>query len=276
MKAAASAPTFIDDYHLRVGVDDFYCDYQWGNEEPVPAGFLSIQKERFQVERYLRLAESFSPDVVVELGIRRGGGSALLHALHHPQLLIGIELNSQPAADLSSYIGKHDLAKVVKPYYGVDQADRERVMAIMAAELCGRPIDLIVDDASHLLAPTRISFEMLFPLMRQGGLYIIEDWNWNHILADRIAAVASDTSHPMHAELVRAIDTNIESADEAKDPRLVRLALELVLARAGDHDVIRDVTVMNNWVVIQRGADAIDPSSFRLADLAKDHFNNLR
>jgi len=52
--------------------------------------------------------------------------------------------------------------------------------------------------------------------------------------------------------------------------------LELVLARAGTHDVIREVTVMNNWLVVKRGADAIDPMSFRLTDLAKDHFNSLR
>jgi len=276
MTTAATVPTFIDDHHLRIGDDDFFCDYRWDGDEPVPAGFLGLQKERFQVERYLTLAEQFAPDVVVELGIRRGGGSALLHALYQPQLLIGIELNNQPAADLSAYIGKHRLAEVVKPYYGVDQADRDKVTAIMASELRGRPIDLVVDDASHQLAPTRSSFEMLFPLVRHGGLYIIEDWNWDHIVADGVAAAVSDVSHPMHDEVVRAIGAKMGHSDQTMDPRLVRLGLELVLARAGTHDVIREVTVMNNWLVVKRGADAIDPMSFRLTDLAKDHFNSLR
>ena len=33
---------------------------------------------------------------------------------------------------------------------------------------------------------------------------------------------------------------------------------------------------MNNWVVIRRGDEPVDPTSFRLADLMKDHFINLR
>jgi predicted O-methyltransferase YrrM len=269
--------TFIDDRHLRVGDDDFFCDYQWNGDEPVPSGFLGVQKERFQVERYLTLATKITPRVVVELGIRRGGGSALLHAVYEPELLIGIELASESAADLSSYIAKHHLEEIVKPYYGVDQADRLSVIKIMTNELRGRSIDLVVDDASHLLGPTRQSFEMIFPLVRPGGLYIIEDWNWDHIIADGVAVVIADASHPMHDEAMRTIEEkHAGRAIPLHDPRLVRLGLELVLARAGTHDVIREITVMNNWLVVTRGDDAIDPSSFRLANLAKDHFNNLR
>src|SRR4029077_11377083 len=37
-------------------------------------------------------------------------------------------------------------------------------------------IDVVIDDASHLYGPTRRSFEILFPLLKPGGAYIIEDW----------------------------------------------------------------------------------------------------
>jgi predicted O-methyltransferase YrrM len=275
MKSTKSVPVFVDDHHLRVGVDDFYCDYRWGEEEAIPAGFLAVLKERFQVERYVALAERFNPEIVVELGIRRGGGSALLHALHRPALLIGIELDSEPAAELSRYIAKHDLDDTIKAYYGVDQADRDALSAIMTDELRGRPVDLVVDDASHLLAPTRASFEVLFPLLREGGLYIIEDWNWDHILAEKIAGVVSDSTHPKYEEVQRAIEANASQIDEKKQS-LVRLALELVLARASTHDAIREVTIMNNWLVVQRGSELLDTLSFSLADLAKDYSNTLR
>ena len=42
-----------------------------------------------------------------------------------------------------------------------------------------RPLDLVMDDASHLGPQTRASFETLFPRLRAGGLYIIEDWSWH-------------------------------------------------------------------------------------------------
>ena len=40
----------------------------------------------------------------------------------------------------------------------------------------GEPLDLVIDDASHLYGPTMASFEVLFPRLRPGGLYVIEDW----------------------------------------------------------------------------------------------------
>jgi predicted methyltransferase len=35
-------------------------------------------------------------------------------------------------------------------------------------------LDLVVDDTSHL-GPTRASFNTLFPRLRPGGVYVIED-----------------------------------------------------------------------------------------------------
>jgi len=41
-------------------------------------------------------------------------------------------------------------------------------------------LDLVVDDASHTYEQTKASFEILFPLLRPGGIYVIEDWSWAH------------------------------------------------------------------------------------------------
>ena len=51
---------------------------------------------------------------------------------------------------------------------------------IVQHEFCGSPLDLVIDDASHLYEPTKASFETLFPMLRPGGIYIIEDWGWAH------------------------------------------------------------------------------------------------
>jgi hypothetical protein len=42
-------------------------------------------------------------------------------------------------------------------------------------------LDLIVDDASHTYEQTKASFEILFPLLQPGGIYLIEDWSWTHM-----------------------------------------------------------------------------------------------
>lgn len=268
-------PLFLDEHRLRIGGIDFYCLYRVDDDELAPDGYLPIMKERSQVDRYLHLCDQLQPKVIVELGIKRGGSTALLHALNAPVLLVAIELDREPAPNLSAYIEAHGLQAVVKPHYGVDQADRGEVASIMTAELQGRQIDLVVDDASHLLDETRASFETLFPLLRPGGIYVIEDWNADHLLADGIAAKVADVGQPGHAELLRVL-AQAAATKPVPDPRLVRLPLELVLARASSGDVIREVVVMDNWVLIRRGDAPVDPSSFRLADLFKDHFISLR
>jgi len=267
---------FLDDSRFRIGDVDFHLSFQTGKETASPDGFLSVMKTRVQVERYVRLCAELDPKIIVEVGIRRGGGTAFLHALNQPKLLVAIELASEPASALSAYIADRSLNSVVKPHYGTNQADRDGVASIMAKELNGRQIDLVIDDASHLLEESRVTFETLFPLVRAGGIYVIEDWNAHHLVAETMVKVDADVNHPRHSQLNRALNQALSSKPISDDPRLVRLPLELVLARASRRDIIRDVTVMDNWVLVRRGDEAIEPGSFRLDDLAKDYFRNLR
>ena len=37
------------------------------------------------------------------------------------------------------------------------------------------PFDLIIDDGSHVNAHVITTFEVLFPLLKTGGLYVVED-----------------------------------------------------------------------------------------------------
>jgi cephalosporin hydroxylase len=266
--------TFLDERHLRVDGIDFQCCLESGGLGESSPQSLPVFKPRDLVESYLALRDRIAASVIVELGIYHGGSTALLQALFQPERLIAIELTEQPAEALSTYIASRRLETVLSPHYGVDQADRATVTAIIAEALAGRGIDLVVDDASHQFAPTLASFETLFPRVRPGGLYVIEDWNCHHRVADIRAGAAGEREQSWTEAFVRAVERSVPNPDT--DPRLVRLPLELVLARASSRDVIREVTVMHKLVIVQRGEEALDPATFRLADLAKDHFGNLR
>jgi hypothetical protein len=56
--------------------------------------------------------------------------------------------------------------------YQGSQADPD-IIATIAAER--GPFDFIIDDASHISSLTIRSFELLYPHLKPGGLYIIED-----------------------------------------------------------------------------------------------------
>ncbi len=266
-----ATPTFVDDHHLRVGDTEFYCDYPL---DDVPSGLLPVMKRRDLVERYIRLAESLHPAVVVELGVHRGGSTALLHELTAPEKLIAIELDPTPPQLLVDFVDGRDLGDAVRAFYGVDQADRDRVTRILDDEVADRPIDLVIDDASHLYTPTLSSFETLFPRLRPDGLFVLEDWNADQLLSDEVFRAFDDPTHPWHGAALVDLPAAREALRQHPDSRptpFLQLVVELILARASAGDVVRDVRVDEHWVVVRRGADPLDPREFRLSDLVTDH-----
>lgn len=56
-------------------------------------------------------------------------------------------------------------------YHVVDCSDREALGRMFA----GQTWDVVIDDASHELDQQRVSYEVLWPQVRAGGLYVIED-----------------------------------------------------------------------------------------------------
>lgn len=261
---------YTHDQVLRVGSVDFYCAaFATGRK---PAGCLPVLKHPDNVERYVELSAQIRPKIVVELGIARGGSTALLNELFSPELLVALEISPDPVRVLSQYIDDHGVSSVVHPHYGVDQSDRATVARIVGDEIGDRPIDLVIDDASHQYTETRASFETLFPLVRPGGLFIIEDWNVDQLMGDAIDQARHDPSSPHHAAIV-ANDANGSAPRVAP---LTQLAVELILIRGSIGDAVREVTINENWVVIERGDDPLDPHAFRLAHHVRDHHFGLR
>ena len=64
-------------------------------------------------------------------------------------------------------------------FFGTSQ-DEATLPTKVSRQFNRQPLDLIMDDASHLYAPTKRAFENLFGLLKPGGRYVIEDWAWAH------------------------------------------------------------------------------------------------
>ena len=124
--------------------------------------------------------QQFRPNHILELGIWGGGSAAFWFECFKPAKHVAIDImKNRDSEYFSRYIKSNGLEDRMKTYWGVDQADSRTLLDIVHQEF-GAPLDLVIDDASHSYGPTRTSFETLFPLLRPGGLYVIEDWAWAH------------------------------------------------------------------------------------------------
>lgn len=221
-----------------------------------PAGADSdataIRKHAWCLARYESLVAELAPRRVVELGIDQGGSTVFLSRLcSELDRLLALDIGDLPAG-LLRYLETGDGAAITAQG-GVDQSDRARVASLVDDAFGDERLDLVVDDASHRLAPTRASFDLLFPRLRPGGVFVIEDWSWDHrvgrVIADRMAA------------------GEVEVPDDRDAPPqpmpLSRLVLEAVLAGAHAPEVVADVRARQGWAEIVRGDAELD-SSFAL------------
>lgn len=95
-----------------------------------------------------------------------GGASMKMWSDYFPKAKItGIDINPAPYLD-------SDRVKT----YVVDQGSRDSLDAFLA-EHPDPNFDIIIDDGSHRADHQQVSLEVLFPHLKPGGLYFIEDLN---------------------------------------------------------------------------------------------------
>lgn len=101
---------------------------------------------------------------LLEIGVFKGGSLALWSGYFAPgSTIIGIDIDPACASlDVTParvMIGSQD-----------DPAFLKKVV-----ETFGGAIDIVIDDGSHQARHMRRSFDLLFPLVADGGLYVVED-----------------------------------------------------------------------------------------------------
>jgi len=252
---ARPALTWLDAGRCRVGDTVFKT-----SGLPIEGGGgtqLRVGKARPMIERYVELFADLRPRNFIELGIFTGGSTALLFELARPRRMVAIELDEvgpgTRSASLHEWISRKGYSDRIRVHGGVDQADRDRLGALIGEEFGDEPLDLVIDDCSHLYGPTRASFNELFPRLRPGGVYIIEDWHW------------------AHTELGRE---PLEGFWPDETP-LTRLVFELVLAEPAVPGLIAELTIETGSARIVRGDAAIDPGGFEISECSNPRGRRL-
>ena len=271
--AFGEGPLYVADGEAVFEVDgiEFICDYQPSST----ADRFYLLKNPDAVPGFLDRIREFAGGVIVELGIAEGGSVALLAIAAKPRKLVALELEQRSVEPLGELISSRGLSDAVHLHFGVDQADRSSIARLLRADIGDEPIDLVIDDASHKLAPTRSSFETIFPRLRPGGLYVIEDWSAEHRFRHAVARELRIADDSTKARLRQAMATRSRETERKPDRPLSDLVVELLLLRAQDEDIVREISVGRFDVAVRRGGAELDRESFRLEDCLVDYYGYL-
>lgn len=120
-------------------------------------GLLDVYEKEFAPWRN-------APVRVVELGVDQGGFTTWLERyFSKAEYIIGIDSNM------------HGGLKERGPVKFVNCL-QDSVPGLIAIGGQYGKFDIIIDDCSHVLEPTLVSTKTLWPFLKSGGLYVIEDW----------------------------------------------------------------------------------------------------
>src|SRR5688500_2684598 len=142
-------------------------------------------------DAYLREYEAFlgplrERDVrLLELGVLHGGSLLLWRDAFPRGVIAGLDREpvalNDPSGRILTFQGEQD-----------DVALLDRIAARVAPE----GFDVVIDDASHLAAPTRTSFWHLCERhLKPGGIYVIEDWGTGYFPAYPDGRAYDGTQH---------------------------------------------------------------------------------
>ena len=244
--------TWHDSDHLQIGDTTFVLTLEQATADAIdstPERFL-LMKSQFLVESTLeRLPERV--ENMIELGIYKAGSIAMYEELFSPTRLVGVDWLTDRVGALDEYLHQRSATERVKLYYGTDQEDRRALTSIARENFGDRCLDLVVDDCSHLYEPTKTSLNVFLPLLRPGGIYLIEDWGWAHWLD-------------------KTEQYNQTFANE--EIPLAKLILELVMLSATNPYIIRNVFIDSSRIFITRARDDITDEEF---DVSKAYSTSL-
>lgn len=246
---------FVNDNHCKI--DDINFQVETGQNlysgSSANENSFIIGKSRRMLETLIGLDFKSPVKNICDLGIYKGGSVVFYYKLFSPQKIIAFDLNKdpEPVASLSAFIKNNALEKSIRPYYGIDQSDRRVIEGILQTEIDGQHFDLIVDDASHFLAETRESFNILFPKLAPGGYYIIEDWGWAHWDKPQW----QDNGGPWRGK-----------------PPLSNLIFELTMLLASRPDLVESIFLLPAYAIIKKSVHSKSlPREY--FDLSKNYLN---
>jgi predicted O-methyltransferase YrrM len=228
---------------LKLGDIELYILLQDADVETIPSGegIFYMEKSAPYIAGYKDISARVDVKNLLEIGIYKGGSVVFFDNAFKLEQFTALDISPDRLENLDKYVEAHGCSKNINLHYGVDQGDRATLRQLIDKDF-PVGIDLVIDDASHFYGPTKASFETIFPRLRPGGVYVIEDWSWSH-------------SKP-------------SAGGDNED--VTRLLHEIIALHASSSGMASSIDLRPGFLSVTRGVTPI-PDDFRLEDYALKH-----
>ena len=128
---------------------------EYDTDKATKHGFTHIYERMFGVKR-------FEPVRLLEIGIKTGASLRMWEAYFPRGTVFGMDLNPKQEKDsdrIHTFVG--------------NQEKRADLQACI--EWIGEPLDIIIDDGGHTMLQQQVTLATLFPSLKPGGIYVVED-----------------------------------------------------------------------------------------------------
>lgn len=203
---------------------------------------IFVLKGRSFFDKYDGYLGPLVPRNVLEVGIFEGGSAILLADKWNEAKIVGIDIRD-PNPSVTRHIAKMGFADRISLHYNVSQNDTGRVNAILDKEFGEEPIDVVIDDCSHLYDLTKATFNNVFPRLKPGGYYVVEDWAWAHWR-----------------------DWQDGSKGWPDQPALTNLLFEVTMISASSSWLISDVFVNSNFFIVKKALTCPPLQNFNIEE----------
>jgi hypothetical protein len=164
-------PQWDDEQTFRTPNLTFISIWSTRDTEPYSDGRVPVHKPRELLDCYRELLHGRDIRSIAEVGYLHGGMVLFLADMIPAAKVVGIDRAQAPAAALE-FAAKHNLTDRAHYHGGTWQNDSDVMRSVLEEEFGAEPLDLIVDDASHLYQESKSTFEACFGYLRPGGRYL--------------------------------------------------------------------------------------------------------
>ncbi len=123
-----------------------------------------------EYEKYFR-TKYLEPRSILEVGVHRGESTKVFSRRFPNAKIVAIDIEDNDI-DFSC-------CPNVK-FIRCNQIDDVKITSIIETEFDGS-LDLCIDDGAHIGSISEITFLTVFPFIKSGGIYIIEDWGTGYL-----------------------------------------------------------------------------------------------